>query len=154
MNLSQRGLDFIKQFEGLIPTAYLCPAGVPTVGYGTTRIDGQPVKLGMTITQEQAEQYLADECIVAEHAVSRLMAKAKLTLTQNNFNALVSFIYNVGLGGFESSTLYRMLVNRQPILADYFLRWNKITDPKTGKLVASAGLTNRRKAEYQLYITP
>lgn len=154
MNLSQRGLDFIKQFEGLLLNAYLCPAGVPTIGYGTTMIDGERVQLGMTITLEQAEQYLADDCIGAEHVVDRLIRDEKVQLTQNQFDALVSFVYNVGETGFGQSTLRRMLVAKSPILADYFLRWNKITDPRTGKLVVSQGLTNRRMAEYGLFVTP
>jgi lysozyme len=151
MNLSQRGLDFIKQFEGLSLTAYLCPANVITIGYGTTRIDGNPVKLGMTITQEQALQYLADDCITAEHAVN-LLPQSGVKLTQNGFDALTSFVYNVGVGGFNQSTLRRKLVEGAEILEDYFTRWNKIAS--LGHLVVSNGLTNRRKAEYLLFITP
>lgn len=153
MIINKTGLDFIKRWESCVLTAYADIAGIPTIGWGTTMIDGKRVQLGMTITAEQAEQYLADDCIAAENAVNRLIFVG-VSLTQNNFNALISFIYNVGIGGFHTSTLYRKLAAREPVLEDYFLRWNKITDVKTGKLVASNGLTNRRKAEYQLYVTP
>lgn len=154
MRLDQRGLNFIKKFEGCRLTAYYDSAHIPTIGYGTTVIDGALVQMGTTITQEQADQYLAADCASAEYTVNKMISDHHVSLTQNMFNALVSFVYNVGAGGFGRSTLRAKLVNKEPVVEDYFLRWNKITDPSTGQLVVSKGLTNRRHGEYVLFTTP
>ena len=142
MKTNQKGLDVIKSFEGLYLRAYLCPAKVWTIGYGTTT----NVKAGMTISREQAEAFLKDDLAKFERSVLRLV---KQPLTDNQFSALVSFCYNVGAGNLEKSTLLKK-VNINPkdkLIYNEFLKWNKAK----GKVLS--GLTRRRKAEADLYFT-
>lgn len=142
MQLSQRGLDLIKEFEGLRLKAYPDIGGVPTIGYGTT---GPDIKLGMEITKAEAEDLLRKDVAAFEAGVSNLV---KATINQNEFDALVSFSYNVGLGALKTSTLLRLLNNGtdRSVIASEFLRWNKVD----GKPVE--GLTRRRKAEQALFL--
>ena len=150
LQLSSRGLDFIKQWESLRLHAYLDQAGFPTIGYGTIRYpNGNRVKMGETCTSEEADEYLAWECAATVIAIQKVTAT--IGATQNMFDALVAMCYNIGIGGFFGSTLRRELVAGRPVVEDYFLRWNKVHDPVSGKLVVSAGLTNRRKAEWTLF---
>jgi lysozyme len=144
MGISQKGLNLIKQFEGLRLTTYRCSAGVLTIGYGHT---GSDVKEGMTITQAQAEELLKNDVKRFEIGVSTLTAG--IPLTQNQYDALVSFAYNVGLGAFQSSTLLKKLREnpKDPAISTEFAKWNKAG----GAVVA--GLTNRRAQESQLYFT-
>ena len=146
MNLSKTGLDLIKRFESFRAAPYLCSAGVPTIGYGTTVYpNGIKVKLSdQKITQQLAETFLQHHVNVIEKDVSKLV---KVTLTQNQFDALVSFAYNVGIGAFGDSTLLKLL-NAGDIngASKQFERWNKAG----GKIVD--GLTNRRKAEKVLFL--
>ena len=106
MQISPDGLDLVKAHEGLRLEAYLCPAGVWTIGYGTTRMDGRPVRRGDTITLAQAEELLRDDVSRFERAVNRLIT---VPLSQGQFDALVSFTYNLGEGALEGSTLRRVL---------------------------------------------
>jgi lysozyme len=139
MKISPDGLTLIKTFEGLKLTAYLCPAGVPTIGYGTTA----GVTLGQAITAAEAERLLREDVAAFERGVSEAV---KVPLEQHEFDALVSFAYNVGLGAFRTSTLLRLL-NRgdKESAAKQFDRWNKAN----GKPLA--GLTRRRAAERKLF---
>ena len=140
MRLNERGLELIKSFEGLKLKAYLCPAGVPTIGYGCT----EGVKMGMTITLEQAESMLLAELEEFDAGVTKLV---KVELTGDEHSALVAFAYNVGLGALKSSTLLKMLnAGDKAGAAEQFLRWNKAK----GKVLA--GLTRRRKAERALFL--
>lgn len=152
MKISKTGLDLIKYFEGYKSKAYLCSAGVPTIGFGTTRINGQPVKLGMTCTAEQAEAWLAADVLQFEKDVNSLVTHA---LTQCQFDALVSFAYNVGSDidsdtvaeGLGDSTLLKLVNRKEYILASTeFLKWNKAK----GKVVR--GLVKRRRAEHLLFL--
>ena len=139
MNTSQNGIDLIKHFEGCELTAYKCPAGVWTIGYG--HIKG--VSEGMTITQEQAEQMLLDELVEYENYINELVS---VDLSQNQFDALVSWVYNLGPSNLRSSTLLKVLNS-----GDYngvsaqIMRWNKAG----GKVLE--GLTRRREAEARLF---
>ena len=144
MGISQKGLNLIKQFEGLRLTAYRCSAGVLTIGYGHT---GNDVTAGMTITQAQAEELLKNDVKKFEIGVSALTTN--IPLTQNQYDALVSFAYNVGLGAFQNSTLLKKLRENptDKAIAAEFAKWNKAG----GAVVA--GLTNRRAQESQLYFT-
>ena len=143
---SQRCIDLIKQFEGFYKNAYLCPAGVPTIGYGSTMWnDGKKVELGQKITMAGAENLLMWEL------KNKMIAFADLKLNQNQYDALMSFVYNVGIGAFKKSTLYkkaRINPNDESIGAE-FLKWNKAR--KNGVLIELAGLTKRRIAESKLY---
>lgn len=144
MLFSEKGKKFIQNFEGCRLKAYLCPSGKATIGYGHT----SGVKLGQVITQAEADMLFNQDIALFENAVNSLV---KVDLSQNQFNALVSFVYNCGIGNFRSSTLLKLLNQ-----GDYkgaskqFLRWNKIT--KNGKLVPCEGLTNRRNAEMEMFL--
>jgi lysozyme len=140
-----KGTELIKQFEGLKLNAYMCPANVPTIGYGTTRINGKPVQLGTTITESRAVELLKTDLSIFEQAVNR---NVSVPLTQNQFDALVSWTYNLGETNLRSSTLLRKLNARDYAgAADEFLRWNK----SGGKELA--GLTRRRAAERVLFLS-
>ena len=102
MNIGNEGLNLIKHFEGCELQAYKCPAGVWTIGYG--HIKG--VSEGMTITQEEAEQMLKDEMAEYEGYVNKLVT---VELNQNQFDAMVSWVYNLGGGNLSASTLLKVL---------------------------------------------
>lgn len=149
MQTSDNGLNLIKKSEGFRGNAYPDPAtgGKPyTVGHGTTVYpSGMPVKLGDKVTQEQADAYLRNDVKKFEAAVSNAV---KVKLTQGQFDALVSFTYNVGPANMASSTLIKKL-NAGDVngAADEFPRWNKAA----GKVMA--GLTARRAAERALFLS-
>lgn len=137
--ISVSGLDHIKRFEGLRLNVYKDVAGYPTIGYGHLIKPGERYR---SITEEQAEALLRDDVRFAENAVNRAV---EVPLTQSQFDALVSFVYNVGAGAFNNSTLLRKLNAEDYNGATAELeRWNK-----AGGIVIS-GLTNRREAEQQL----
>jgi len=137
---SQAGVNLIKSFEGCKLTAYQDSAGVWTIGYGHT----SGVKAGMKITEAQAEAYLKGDLVTAENAVN---GKVTYRIKQNQFDALVSFTYNVGSGNFGSSTLLKKL-NQGDITgaANEFDKWNKAG----GKVLA--GLVRRRAAEKAMFL--
>ena len=148
MKLDKSGYDLIKSFEGLSLKPYKCSAGIATIGFGNTYYENN-VKVQMSdavITKQRAEDLLklnADRFAVK---VSNIVHKP---INQNQFNALVSFAYNVGSGALASSTLLK-LVNINPndaMIAKEFLKWNKAG----GKPIQ--GLTNRRIKESALYFT-
>jgi lysozyme len=150
---TQAAIDLIKQFEGYSDKAYMDSAGIWTIGYGTIRINGKPVTPGMTCTREEAEMWLGDKMVLFATDINRLVTRP---LTQNQFDALVCFVYNVGTPNFGTSTLLKHLNSGQTIAPERFTDWNKITVIKNGKRIKKAlpGLTRRRKAEYQLFMTP
>lgn len=141
MKTSPKGIALIKEFEGLRLKAYKCPGGVWTIGYGHTA----GVKPGMVITEAQAEEYLKADLIAFERYLNGL----GLALNQNQFDALVSFIYNVGTGNFSNSTLLRKVrANPQDnSIMDEFLRWVY----SKGRVLP--GLQRRRLAEMKLYFS-
>lgn len=148
MKLDKKGLDLIAEFEGLSLKPYLCSAKVPTIGYGSTFYEnGTKVKLtDAPITKQRAEQLLKNTADKFAEKVAVLITKP---VTQNQFNALVSFAFNVGVSALKISTLLK-LVNNNPNdgnIAKEFLRWNKAG----GRVVQ--GLTNRRIKESALYFT-
>ena len=108
MNISQNGLDLIKKFEGFRDTAYVCPAGVMTIGYGTTVIDGKPVKRGMRCTREQAEMWLETDANTFLRQIEKYISD-DIELNQNQVDSLASFVYNIGIGNFKKSTLLKHL---------------------------------------------
>ena len=141
MNISQKGIDLIKNFEGCRLTAYRCPANILTIGYGHT---GSDVSTGQKITQEQAEKLLKSDLLVHCNNVSRLV---KVPLTQNQFDALVSFEFNVGYGAFASSTLLKLLNQKKyKEAAAQFDRWIYANRK------VLAGLVKRRTAEKKLFL--
>lgn len=142
MKTSQRGIDLIKEFEGFSAKAYQDVVGVWTIGYGSTK----NVKPGDTITKTEAEQRLREELVEYERAVEK---NCTVQPNQNQFDALVSFCYNVGPGNFRKSSVLKAH-NRSDFqaAARAFALWNRAG----GKVWA--GLTRRRMAEAALYLTP
>jgi lysozyme len=141
MNVSTTGINLIKNFEGCRLTAYKCPAGVWTIGYGHT---GNDVKEGLKITQEQAEEYLKKDLNSFELAVNN---SVKITLSQSQFDALVSFSYNVGTGALKKSTLLKLLnKGNYKGAAEEFDKWIFAGGKKL------SGLVKRRKAEKELFL--
>jgi lysozyme len=152
MNLNDQGITLIKNFEGLRLNAYRDIAGIWTIGYGSTRYhDGKAVKSGDKLTGElQASALLLNTLNPYISSVNRFV---KVPLNQNQFNALVSFTYNEGIGALERSTLLQKLnMLDYAGTANQLLLWDKITDPKTGKKVVCKALTNRRKRERELFL--
>jgi lysozyme len=139
MKISQEGVNLIKHFEGCRLEAYKCPAGVWTIGYGHTK----GVKEGDAIEQEAAEAFLIEDLEAFEQAVARLV---KVPITQQQFDALVSFTFNLGAGNLAASTLLRKLNNYQYIeVPEQMMRW-----VKAGGQVLD-GLVKRRAAEAALF---
>ncbi|HTW69404.1 MAG TPA: lysozyme [Acetobacteraceae bacterium] len=144
--INDAGLDLIKHFEGCRLDAYQDVAGIWTIGYGHTG----GVTPGMTITQDQADQFLQNDLNGTENAVTA--ATAEVAPTDNQFAAMVSLCYNIGAGAFKSSTVLRQhLAGNFAAAADAFLLWDKATID--GQLQVVQGLLNRRQAERQLYLT-
>lgn len=146
MKTSQAGVDLIKLFEGLSLTAYTCPAGVLTIGYGHTGSDVTPKS---RVTDQQAEKILREDLIHSEMAVGNLV---KVPLTQSQFDALVSFVFNVGPGGLGYSTLLKRLnAGEDPatVAKEELPRW-----VKDGNGNVLQGLVRRRHAEIELFCNP
>ena len=141
MKTSQRGISLIKSFESLRLEAYRCPAGIWTIGYGHTA----GVRRGDRIDEQKAEQLLAEDLREFEEVVSRECPG----VSQRRFDALVSFVFNVGTGNFLKSTLLKCVkANPDNMNIRYeFSRWNK------SKGMVLSGLIRRRKAEADLYFS-
>lgn len=134
------GVRIITTYEGLSLKAYLCPAGVWTIGYGHT----DEVKRGDAITREQAESMLLDDLVLFEQAVRNGL---EIEVNENQFSALVAFVYNVGAGAYEKSTLLRKINAGDFVGASKeFARWNKAG----GRVLP--GLVKRRQAEMELFL--
>jgi lysozyme len=141
LKASKKCVETIKRFEGVSLKAYVCPAGVWTIGYGST---GPHVKQGMVITPAQADALLAADLRRFEDGVIKLV---KVPLEQGQFDALVSFAFNVGLTALAGSTLLRKLNSGDYVGAQMqFGRWNKAG----GKVLD--GLSKRRAAEVELWV--
>lgn len=142
MKTSDRGIEFIKEREGFRSEAYLCPSGVPTIGYGHTA----GVSEGQTCTEEQAEDWLREDLAESERAVTECVGGA---LPQCRFDALVSFTFNVGAAALRRSTLLRKVKAdpSDPSIRDEFGRW------VYGGGWVLPGLVARRKAEADLYFS-
>jgi lysozyme len=148
MKLDLNGYNLIKTFEGLNLKPYLCSAGVPTIGYGNTfYTNGIMVTIkDAPITQEKANEMLK---VIADSFALKVSKIVPNNLTQNQFNALVSFAFNLGVPALSNSTLLRLVkINPNDAnIAKQFLRWNIAG----GKVVD--GLTKRRIKESALYFT-
>tara|TARA_R100000742_G_C4278222_1_gene100793 strand:+ start:2566 stop:2994 length:429 start_codon:yes stop_codon:yes gene_type:complete len=139
MKPSQKCIDMVKHFEGFEDTAYLCPANVWTIGYGRTK----NVKEGDKITEPQAERDLQEEL---QEFGAQVLGVVDVSLLQNEFDALTSWTYNLGVGNLSSSTLLKKLnAGDKDSVPSEMLRWNKAA----GKVLA--GLTTRRQAEADLW---
>jgi len=146
MTASKNCINLIKMFEGYKAKAYLCPAGVVTIGFGSTMYqDGRKIKLGDTINEDQGNQLLMWEL------KNKSISLQGLNLNQNQFDACLSFVFNLGIGAFAKSTLKKkILINpNDPSIKDEFMKWNKAR--VGGQLMVLKGLTRRRIAEAELY---
>lgn len=146
MNISVTGRELIASFEGLRLEAYLCPAGVWTIGYGHTK----GVKPGDKLSDKtEAQMLLSEDLAVWNAGVWGAIAGANTT--QSQFDAMVSLAFNIGLAGFRTSSVLRQhKAGNYMAAADAFRLWNKAT--VDGNLVALPGLTRRRAAEAALYL--
>lgn len=140
MKASNIGKNIIKEFEGLSLDAYKCPAGVPTIGWGHTK----GVKMGQHITVQQAEDMLVEDIAPIE----RLLNGLKINFRQEQFDALVSWIFNLGGGNFKGSTMYKRILEnaKDEEITDQLIRWDKAS----GRPLLS--LMKRRVAEANLFI--
>ena len=141
MKISDKGIELIKSFEGLRLEAYLDVVSVPTIGYGHTK----GVKLGDVITEKKAEDYLLDDIHDARMCIMRTVPYG---LAPHQFDALVSLIFNIGVGAFSKSTLLKKLKALDIVgAANEFNRWNKAGG------VVNKGLTRRRAKERAVFLT-
>jgi lysozyme len=144
LKTGESGKSLIKEFEGFRAVAYLCPAGVWTVGYGTTRINGVAVTSKTKVTTDEADAFLEQDLQLFEDGVNH---NVTVQLTQNQFDALICFVYNLGVGSLKKSTLLkRVNAGKFAEAADEFLKWDKANGKKL------PGLTRRRKAERELFL--
>ena len=138
MNISNKGLELIKTFEGCRLTAYKCPAGVWTIGWGHTK----NVYEGMSITQNEADRLLVEDVQVYANAVNQY--QARFNFNQNEYDALVSFTYNCGVGSLQA---VMSCCNTKKEIAEECKLYNK------GGGVVLAGLVRRREEEYKLFMS-
>jgi GH24 family phage-related lysozyme (muramidase) len=143
MDITDNGLNLIKHFEGFSGTIYLCPAGHPTIGYGHVVLDHEAEAFIDGITEEQASNLLKQDTNIAEQAVERLIP---VSLTDGQFDALVSFTFNLGSGALQRSTLRRKLNRKDYAGASReFSRWVWAGGRRL------KGLVRRRQAEAELF---
>jgi len=144
--VNQAGVDLIRRFEGCRLDAYPDPGtgGAPiTIGYGAT---GPGIELGVVWTQEEAEARLVEDIAQFAGAVERALT---VPVSANEFAAMVSLAFNIGAGAFKKSTLLRLVNDGHfEAAAEQFLRWNRAGGREM------PGLTRRRQAERQLFLTP
>ena len=148
MNINQATVDLVKEFEGFRANAYKCPAGIWTIGYGTTAMAGVGItpKDGMTISRSDAEAYL--HAALSKFA-DQIAPSITAPINENEFGAFVSLAYNIGPGAFKKSSALRLFnAGDKEGAAKAILMWNKAG----GKVLK--GLTRRREAERKLFLTP
>lgn len=144
MSVPQAAINIIKRYEGLRLEAYKCPAGVWTVGYGSTQLNGKPVKQGDKLTLQQAEELLKKE---ADNFRIRIAPFIKVSVNENQLSALISLAFNIGVTAFKNSTLLRKLNGKDYFgAADQFLVWTKANGREL------LGLKRRREEERALFL--
>lgn len=144
---SNNCINIIKKFEGFKPNSYLDSVGVPTIGYGSTIwTDGRRVRLGETVTLQDAEKLM---CFF----IANIIHLIPDNVNQNQYDAICSLIYNIGVPNFRKSTLLKKVKNNpnDESIRNEFMKW--IFARKNGQLVSLPGLVKRRKAEADLYFT-
>jgi len=146
--VNQAGIDLVKEFEGFRSDAYTCPSGRLTIGYGHTK----GVSRDSQISLEEAEELLIEDLREAGEKVSFLI---HVSLNDNQFASLASFVFNVGPFALLRSTLRKKLNNGDyDAVPDQLRRWTKARHPTTGELVDLPGLIRRRAAEAELWSAP
>lgn len=145
--INQQGEQLIKESESLRLEEYLCPAGKWTIGWGHTK----DVVEGVTISKARAQELFDEDVAVFENQIDQLL---RVPANINQWSALVSLVFNIGIGNFrKSSVLTAHNRGDIPAAARAFNLWIKITDPKTKKKIDSNGLIARRAKEAALYLT-
>jgi len=147
MRPSQNCINLIREFEGFSPKAYLCPAGVPTIGYGSTRYENG---MYVTLNDDDIDETRATQIMMAtlQNYADDVERYVCITINQNEFDALVDFAYNCGSKNLLNSTLLTLLNQGDFIGASkQFARWNKAN----GQVLQ--GLVNRREAERVLFVS-
>lgn len=148
MKVNSSGLSIIKECEGFRSKAYLCPSGVPTIGWGRTK----GVSLGMICTLSEAQAWLEED---VAYVVKVIKFSVKVPLSENQLSSLVSFIYNVGVTNFLSSTLLKVLNQGQySLVPAQMRRWIYGRDKRTGTKISLPGLVKRRELEVSLWGKP
>lgn len=146
MRISQKGIDLIKYFTECNLSSYYNTANVLAIGYGHT---GKDVKRNMKITQEQAEALLQNDLAHVEYMLN-VRFVGDLKLKQNQYDAVCSFVYSIGVHAFLKSTMFALLMKKDyENASNQFMRWNKVT--KDGRKEVSQKLTTRRIAEKELF---
>ena len=146
--VSDIALNLIKEFEGFKDYAYIDTDGTPVIGYGLSRINGEPVQIGDRISPTEADAALNAHVQEINQELDKVV---KVELSDRQLSALASLSYNVGVGAIKSSTLLRKINAKDYAgAADEFLRWDKAN--LQGRLVQMPGLTRRRAAERQLFL--
>jgi len=146
--ISEKGLNHIILYEGLKCDAYLCPAGKWTIGIGHTgEVDGVEIHKEMTINVIKAKELLRNDLAITESYLNNLDALCEIN--QSQFDALVSFVFNVGIGNFLDSTMYRKIKNKNDVndIANEFPRWIFAGGKKLN------GLIKRREDEKNMYLS-
>ena len=140
MTASSKGLQLIKDFEGLRLYAYRCPAGVPTIGYGHTK----GVRMGQAITEKQADQFLKEDV----EPIEKYLNDIGINFRQEQFDALVSWIFNLGVGNFQHSTLFKKICTDASNweITEQIVKWVN----SDGKPLL--GLKRRRVAEANMFL--
>lgn len=145
--ISNRGLALIKKHEGLRLGAYYCPAGKLTIGYGHRVKKHEHL---IKITLEQAEALLIEDCALAQIYIRSAVT---VPLNQHQFDALVSFVFNLGTEALRKSTLLKLLnAGNYSAAATQILRFKYVRNPRTGRPEESKGLVNRRTDEFNLFL--
>lgn len=142
MKIGDKGLDLIKKFEGFSDKEYICPAGKATIGYGHVILPSD--SFPSYLTRKEAEDLLKKDLEPRQTALNSFL---KVNINQNQFDALMSLIYNIGTGNFQKSTLLKFVNDRLfDKVPDQFRRWSYVN----GKI--SKGLANRREEEIKLWL--
>ena len=147
---SEKIISYIKLFEALRHKSYRCPAGVWTIGWGTTIYPNKvKVQAGDVCTKLQAKEYFTYDLDKFSNAINGLIS---VYINQNQLDALTSLVYNIGTGNFSKSTLLRVLnTGHYTTASEQFLVWCKARDVSTGKLKVLRGLQIRRKKEKEIF---
>lgn len=156
MQISENGLKLIEQFEGLVLKAAPDIAGIPTIGYGTIKYpNGKKVSNGDTCTQEQANNWLRFEAVEKCACLDQTLQRIGIKFNQNEFDAVASFIYNLGEGmlGIDRSFGIALRTGNRQKMADAMMAYCKYRG-LFGIMRVSKGLLNRRKAEQGLFLLP
>lgn len=152
MNLSPRGLAFLEREEGIRLDVYPDEAGIPTVGMGHVVRPEDGLQLGDTITQAQCDAFAERDVWRVVDAINAAAAQHGVTLTQSQFDALVSLAFNIGIAGFLGSTVWHdVIVWNLDDERRAFEMWDKVM--KDGHKVVSPGLLARRDREVALFLS-